>query len=778
MAAQGSYADKLSEISSELAKANAYLQLAVRPDETFQAVAGGFLTSVDSCIARLVAAIPGITSWGLTDSNTSRLVAESMTRIVNELGGIFTDLFVPVDFDVDPDSLVGSIENYLKAVLSSITNPIAAVIATQQNILTEGLSQVKRILYNEGDGKGGSQGVYQQYADRLEKLVKSLFLNDPELGLSGLFMFAFEEGIPAIESEFIYLRRLKKLAKSGIEDAASLPDIVSPGLPNASAAVKLCEAEKWLKIVEDKLRRDNVFDRRAFGAASANVCATKDKIFDGAIDEDFINYLAGNLVGLAEAQVKSLASARFLPNVQFRLNIIQINFFIRAFEEADRDTRTLHNNLLRAIDLIDRLAETRIGDLLSLIVGLLRRQISGVRADLESQAQGFSGYNDAITESNRRRQFQAENASTTPRSQLGAAGTQDALANPVPYKSGLAGTTLSRDVRPGEKGAAFGDQQVDIYAYMSAQASAYVILSALCTIMQKTTAVYGVLDRVLAGESKVVNFVKGFTEKLKTECPSSQGGAQVVASTAAYVRALEDRLNGVTKSNDLVVNAAQTMLRRIEEYEKFLTCFKKQLFFGSETLAAIITTLANAVAAYRTARAIVQQIKMVIRLYPQIKSMFKNLDLARMLGLDGLEYNALDTIVGGLQCLVLQCDNPFVTDLASTAAQQFRNEFGKRRAEAITMGSLDEVPKTGLLSVILKKVQAIQRLVQLVNQLTNFNIKDLCNIKTPVSASPLRSVAILDAVKPVDSYVLDVRPWATRNTRTLTLGSNNAPVGP
>lgn len=715
----------LNEVSAGLAEANAYLQVAVRPDALSSAAAG----SIDSCIARLVASLPMVSSWGLTDSNTSQLVTQTMTSLVNETRSIFSDLFIPSSSTSDPESVDSSVEDYLQAVTSSLSNPIAAVIATQQNVLLQGLQQVRRIVFNESDGSG----MYNQYADRLEKLFKTLFLNDPETGFSGLFSYAFEEGIPAIDSELVYLSKLKRLAKTGIEDAANLPDIIEPGLPNASAAMKLCEAEKWLRIVEDKLKRDNIFDRKAFGAATANVCKTKDQVYDGAIDADFLNYHAGNVVGLSDAEMRSLASGRFLPNVQFRLNLIQINFYIQAFEGSDVNTRSLHNNFLSALDYIERLAETRIGDLMALIVGLLRRQISGVRADLESQAQGFSGYNDAQTEATERKRAETEKKAqlaATPSNKTAQLTPSAEVNKAVPYTDGF-----GRTVRGGQPGAAFGSQQVDVYAYTAAQASAYIILSALCALMSKTTAVYSVLDRVLSGESAVIAFIRNFIGTLNTECPSSQGGAEVVSATAAYVRAMEDRLNGVTKTNDRVLSSARTMIRRIDEYEKFLRCFKQQMFFGNSSLSSIVTTAANAAALYRNTQAMVDQIKAAMKMYPQVKQMFATMDLGRMTGLDGAQYNALDTVIGSLQCLILQCDNPYVTNLASTAAAQFREEFGKRRAEAITIGSLDEVPKTGMVAIILKKVQAVQRLLDLIKRLTNFNVNDLCSVKTVTSPS-------------------------------------------
>jgi len=776
MVAIGSYTGKLTEISSELAEANAYMALALRPDD-ITGLLSGQTSGVSGCIARLAAAIPGITSWGFSDSNTSRLITNSMTSFVNELHGVFVDLFVPVDFDQnkDPEGTGSVVDAYMKSVLSSLSNPLAAVIATQQGLLTSGLQQIKTILYADEPGK--NRGIINQYSDRLERIFKAMFVGDADLNIGGMMLFAFEEGIPAIEMEQVYLRKLKKLAKKGLEDVANLPDIIQPTMMNSALVSKLCCAEKELLKVEDVLRRDNVFDRKTFGAATKCVCEAKDQIFNGSIDKDFLQFHAGNLTGLTQAQVQSITSLRFMPSIQFRLNLIQINLYANAFEEADRITRTLHNNFLLIVDTIDQLAETRLGDIIALIVGLLRRQISGVRADLEAQAQGFSGYNDAQTEATERKKFAADNQQATingSKSAL-AAGQVDAAATAAgktsaPYTSGLSGTPAATTVHPGEKGAAFGDQQVDIYAYMSAQASAYVVLASACGIMQQTSKIYSILDSVLSGESRLIAYIKKFVKGLQTECPNAQGGGQVVAATAAYVRALEDRLNGKTTSNQKVIQAAHTMIRRIDEYEKFLKCFKQQMFFGNEGLMNLITALANAVAAYKQGRALVMQIRMMIRMYPQLREMYRTMDLNKMLGMGGVEYNALDTVVGALQCLVLQCDNPYISDLVSSASSQFRNEFDKRRSTAITMGALDDIPKTGMLSIILAKAQAVLRLIQFLNSLTNINVKDLCNIKTPANAKPVGPVGAILASGLTGMFanagdepkVIDTSPWRQR----------------
>jgi hypothetical protein len=239
--------------------------MALRPDDVAKSIEDGVVEGIDSCIAKIVLSIPGITSWGTEDSNTSKSVSNAMTSLVLESENAFQELFVPVDFESNPNSLEGSVDSYTAAILSSISSPFAAMVANQQNVLTGSLKGFQNILYSDTEG---SRGVINQYQDKLENIIKSMFLNNPDLGIAGIVGYAITEGIPAIQSEQFYLRKMKKAIREGVEKVTSIPKQLDASLPNSSAANQLCEAEKWLRVVEDKLTRINVFDRKAFGAAT------------------------------------------------------------------------------------------------------------------------------------------------------------------------------------------------------------------------------------------------------------------------------------------------------------------------------------------------------------------------------------------------------------------------------------------------------------------------------------------------------------------------------
>lgn len=737
------FTDKLDEINGQAAAANAFLQMALRPDDIAESVKGGVFQGIDGCIAKIVLTIPLIQSSGLTDSNITKIASNAFMSVLREVGNVFDELFVPVDFD--DESLDSSVNTYQAAVLNSISSPFSAIVTAQQNLLVGSLRQLTESLGY--DNREGSSSVFNQYRDRLEQIFTSMFFNNPELVLAGIVSFAIEEGIPAIQSEQFYLRRMKKAIRKGIEQVSKLPKTLDTQLPNASAVNQLCEAEKWLKVVESKLTTNNVFDRKAFGNATSAVCKTKNDIYDGKIDKDFLAYHAGNLSGITPASLKDMGLANFLPNIQLQLSLVELQNYLNVFKTTDVQTQTLYNNFQLIINHIEKLAETRLGDIMAMLVSVLRLQIRGLRGDLEAQAQGFNGLEEAKKEGQERIRVEKEK--------------REALAadKPAPAEAGVNAT--------GKAGEAFGAQRTDIYAYIGSQAAAYVVLTALCSIMQKSTTVYATLDKVLAGESRVVKFLQDFLNKLKTKCPGSRGGDEILVTVQAYERAIRDRINGGSTSNEQVIRAAQTAIRRIEEYEKFLACFKTELFFGNKALESIVSAIGTALQAVQTLRFIVNQIRMVIKLYPQMKDLYKTMDIAKLLGLDGAHYNALDTIVAGLQCLVLQCDNPAISSLASTAAQQFQDQFTKKRSNAITMNTIDEGNKTGLLAIVNTRVKAMLRLMQLLQQITGANLNDLCAVKTqaPVAASRITKPAFPGANTEV--LVTDTSPWRKQQPQSL-----------
>jgi hypothetical protein len=705
------FTDKLDQINSQTAAANAFLQMALRPDDIAQAVASGQLQGIDGCIAKIVLSIPMINSAGFADSNISKNIGNAFLSVTRELGNVFDELFVPIDFE-EGDTFADSVQSYQNAIVSSISSPFSAAITAQQNILVSSLQKVTESLGY--DNREGSNSVFNQYRDKLQNIFSSLFLNDPDLGIAGIVGFAITEGIPSIQAEQFYLRRMKKAIRTGVEQVSRLPKRLDAQLPNASAVSQLCAAEKWLKTVESKLTSSNVFDRKSFGNATSAVCKTKNDIYDGKIDKDFLAYHAGNLSGISPADLKAMGLSSFLPNIQLQISLVELKNYTSAFSQEDVQTRTLYNNFQLILDTLSKLAETRLGDIMAMLVSVLRLQISGLRADLEAQAQGFSGMEEAKKESAERLKVARE--------------TREALAadKPVPAEAGTGASA--------KKGEAFGAQQNDIYAYVSSQAAAYVILTALCTIMQKTSTIYATLDKVLAGESRVVKFLQDFIGKLQTQCKGSQGGDEVIVTVKAYDAAIRDRLNGGATTNEYVVRMGQNAIRRIEEYEKFLACFKSELFFGNKALETIVSSIGQALATYQTLKAIVNQIKMALRLYPQMKEMYKTMNLARMLGLDAAGITALDTIVAGLQCFVLQCDNPAISSLATMAAQQFQDQFAKKKSNAITMKAIDEDTKTGLLATVVTRVQAMMRLMQMLQRITNADLNDLCAVKTQANS--------------------------------------------
>jgi hypothetical protein len=136
--------------------------------------------------------------------------------------------------------------------------------------------------------------------------------------------------------------------------------------------------------------------------------------------------------------------------------------------------------------------------------------------------------------------------------------------------------------------------------------------------------------------------------------------------------------------------------------------------------------------------------------------------LAKLLGLDSQEYSAIDAAIAAIQCLLLGCDNPAMAQIASQAILQLNDQSGALDSSAITVGTLDQAPKAAMLTGLSTQLQQALRIIQLLQNLANTNLKDLCAIKTvanPVpapSASPLFSGAnttmtIVNTAPPVNT---------------------------
>lgn len=798
----------LNELATNLARANALAEPLVHAIDYDQFVLGDLLNvDIDTCLQNLVTSIAQVRSFSLLESSTAKATLQLLTKPILDASSALARVLIP-----DPEELANLGENesyvttYLKQVGQSLANPFLAMVQMQESILVDSLDQISQVFSTGGEG---ITGAVNEYVDKAKSAVWSLLLNPnggADMSLAGLIIFAISEAIPAIDSELEYLAQMKKLLRATLEDSTNLPDAIEPQLPNLAINSKLCDAEKLLKDVAYRLRQENTFDRKSFNAATKNVCASRDLIFDGSIDADFATTHLGNFGGLSEIAIKDVLSGKFLPDVTFQLSLVQLNYLLNAFERQDDFVYQFHLNIQGFLDNIRRIADVQLGDIIALLVDTLTRQVSAVRATLEAQAQGFNGYEDAILAEQRAKIALAKASGEPARIQ---AAREEALKTAAPVsraKLTTFGGTLGASARAAGPGGAasvdasqmmdlspeerkklkesgftpVGKKRTDIYAYISSQAGAYVVLSGLCFIMEKTDSAYRVLQGVLSANNRIVASIKAMLNDLSgSDCPSPPlRGEQtvedktdpdnpkknftylesgVVLAVDAYLKAAQDRVAGGNTKQRALVWRGQRALEAVEQQEAWLRCFKSHLFLGNEAVMSAVSAVSNGISLLKNT---IGAIRGIMKQYSAVRAMLRNLDMKKLFGLDGERYNVYDTLMEAIQCLVLRCDDPSLEALLNRARTTFIPEVDKTKAQAVTMGALDDIPKTSMEAQANQSVQAIFRLISSLQALTTVDLKKLCAIENkalPPKPDPEPEAGATDIPTQVDERGQQVR---------------------
>lgn len=772
----------LNELATNLARANALAEPLIHAIDYNEFVFGDLLeTDIDTCVQDLITSLAQVRSFSLYESSAAKATLQLLVKPVLDASSALAQITIPDPAELaDLDNAGDFVKTYLKQVGQSLTNPFLAMIQMQESILVDSLDQITQ-TFLPGDGVGIT-GAVNEYVEKAKSAVWSLLLNPnggADMSLAGLIVFAISEAIPAIDAELEYLAQMKKLLRTALEDSASLPDSIEPQLPNLAINSKLCDAEKLLTQVSYRLRQENTFDRKSFNAATKNVCASRDLIFDGSVDADFAETHLGNFSGLSELAIKDILRGKFLPDVTFQLNLVKLNFLLNAFERQDDFVYQFHINIQGFLDNIRAIADVQLGDIISLLVDTLRRQVSAVRATLEAQGQGYNGYQDAMyADVQRRIDAAVENGESRAVATARESKRLDPFTKNV-FTSRM-GTAADRadevggfrrastpsyvkvsDLVPGVDGEARKHieetgrgwvktgQRTDIYAYISSQAGAYVVLSGLCFLMERTDSAYRVLQGVLSTNNRIVSAIKGMLNDLAgDDCPSPPARGSilqidesdpynlaknftylesgVVLAVDAFVRAAQDRVAGGNTKQRTLVRRAQRALETVEKQEAWLQCFKSHLFLGNESVLGAVSAVANGLSLLKNTTGIIRGI---MKQYGSVRAMLRNLDMKKLFGIDGERYNVFDTLLQALQCLVLRCDDPSLTSLLNRATTQFRPQADQTKSAAVTMGSLDDIPKTGQEAAANQTIQSIFRLISSLQSLTTIDLKKLCDIE-------------------------------------------------
>ncbi len=645
--------------------------------------------NLDSCILKLATALgtggSAVTTDGLADSGTATYAVEALTSPFVEASSALHDLLVPAGTDFSADEGFADMASTLaKSMFDAFSGNMLSMFAGQVNVIEFTGNQI-------ADAYGGSDGIGPQISDRLAYILRMELTSKDEagLGLLGLLVYGIQSTIPAVTNELVYIRKMKSALKKSLRETSKLPPSMQPNLPNAEASDLLCQAAGHLKNVHDQLRGNRIWNKPEFGQATEKVCAAKDAIGNGKMSKVFARHIK-NMYGLSDMQANALAKFQFMPDPQFRIATMQLLFWGNALQRADPPIKAFHANLIDLMNTIESLTSLHVADMLAQVVQILHRQINEVRRQLEASGAGF----------------------TLTQEGAGSLGVDwAALGVPAPPTPAGAGDPA---LQPREGGQ-------DISSYVGVQTGAYATLTVLCYLMKRTERLQGALNRLIKLNSKIMLQIKSFVSRFAAEdCGDIEGAKVVGEQLKRYLTAAEERLRGRTSHNRDVQASGAALKSALDAREAYLNCLMDRLTLGNAAFLSAATDVAAVIQAVR-------QLAALAATSTQLARQLQSLSV-----LSGEKTNFLDVIVEALQCFLLQCSNPTLSDIASKALDYFSAQKSRDKAKALTIGQLDRLPRAATKAGVNSRIAALLRLILALQKLTSPDISDLCNIKPAV----------------------------------------------
>lgn len=713
---------------------------------------------------------------GYGDSAFGTYLLDLLVSPVNEMAALFKALFIPGGSSTPDDFEFWSAAN-LKNIGSAFLNPFTSIWMGQFNVLSASLDEFTRgVFWDPSTEQTGNRSLVQQTTDRVNLAFHQLFLDGEKVvaNIGGMLLFALVEGIPAIEAEVAYIKKMRGTMRKLLEQTCKLPPSMMPGLPNAIITEHLCIALRELEIVRDDLAQRNIMDVDHFNTATSEVCLAKESIYDPS--KGLNGNLASqfkNLFGLNDIQFNTLRDfgkgdlGALMPDPRFRLQTILLQRYNGMLQATDVQLLKFHENMKEFNATLNGFSTIYLGEVFSRIIELLRRQIQMIKLQLEADAAGFSVKSD-IDNIDELRGFGAERSQWEYANNWGAGAGSAGTPQTKPYDKTY---QESRDAQKDKQNPGHGNEELDsafnrsrnwkpadpknpdynadgsprnleqtghkfvatdvqekgsdIYGYLSTQANAYVVLLSLCFVMEKMQKLYKGVQVILSGNDRVMNAIKKFVYSYGVNvCGDPYGAADINANVRNFMQVAEMRLAGRVRTNQPVQEAYKGVIRALDKHETFVLCMRREInnflsYLGLST--QLIAAFMNIIALART-------------VYDLYRS-FASLDL---IGLFKFRWtlsrsNILDVLLKALQCLVLQCNNPFVSSLARLAASHFKTQQNAERAKAVTMAVMDEGPSVAQKMGNNNRLQSLFRLIQAIQRLTSMNIEDLCAIPTKVN---------------------------------------------
>jgi len=659
---------------------------------------------VAACLARLAAGLARAQSAGVTASRGSDFTLDLLADPFREAGSAAKALFVPepgqVDGGVEVETQVAA---WGRQMGRAFLNPIEALMAAEFNTLAVGVNQTVKLFWNEPSA-GQETGTFTRIGQQVNLLLKDL-LFDPEkraINTSGLILYGLGETIPALQAELGYLRRLKLSTAALVEQASALPPSLIPSLPNAAVTDLLCQAEGHLRRVAGDLASAHTFSRAEFSQATTKVCQAKETMFTGKLGTDTLAHLK-NLYGLSDLQFNVLKTFQFMPDPRYRLETVKLIRLNTMVQTADVPVVTFARNLGDFFTSLDTFTGLHIADVLGVVITILRRQIAVVRAQLEGDAVGLK--------------FETEMAKVE-----GLTATADVLRRPT-AASGNSDPTV-----PGARTAVAGGS--DIASYAGTQASCYATLSGLCFAMGQAQRLYTGIKLILEGNDVLIQRLREFTQHITTTCGYVSSAGQVNDAVQALLKASEARLAGISRDNTEITARSRDLTGAVAVQEKWLLCLDGQL-------NALLRYISGGLLGTKIAAAAANIVSIARRL-PAFGDAVSALDIRKMQVTAG-GTNAYDEVLAALQCLLLQCEgNPFLAAAARAAAIRFHAERDLESARAITMGTLDDLPRAANKVSNNRRLQSFLDLIQSLQKLTSVDLSELCNLETQNRANQRR----------------------------------------
>jgi hypothetical protein len=764
------------------------------PDALIKSMVGD--SGLVGCLTELISGLATAQFvGGYGDSAFGTYLLDLLISPINEFGTLLESLFIPGGSPVPDDFAFWSAAN-LQNISASFMNPFTSIWMGQFNVLSASLDEfVRGVFWDTSTDKTGNKSLIQQTSDRVTLAIHQLFSNGEKVvgNLSGMILFALVEGIPALEAELSYIRQMKKQMKKLLAQSCKLPPSMMPGLPNAIITEHLCIALKDLALVRDELSASNTLNIGMFNTATSETCLAKESIFDPS--KGLSGNLAlqfKNLFGLDDKQFNTLRDfskgqlGALMPSPDFRLQTVLMRRYNGMIQATDPQLLKFHENMKELNVTLDGFGSIYLGDIFSRIVELLRQQIQMIKTQLEADAAGFSVQSD-IKKIDELRPYGAarEQWDYSTNWGPGVGGTtglptdkpydqtyQQAKANKAnqygnPNASAEAlddSYNRSRNWKPADpKNPKYNtdgtprvqeqtghlivstdtvNQTSDIYSYLGTQANAYVVLTSLCFVMEQMQKLFTGLTAILAGNDRVMLAIKRFVSSYGVNtCGDPYGAEDINNNVMKFMQVAEARLGGVVRTNQPVQEAYKGVQLALAKHETFLLCMRKEInnflkYLGVSTQA--IAAVMNIISIART----------VIQTYNKLAS----LDI---LGL--LKYrftldrsNILDVLLKALQCLVLQCKNPFLSSLARQAKSTFQRQKGAEQAKSVTMASMDAGPAVAQKMGNNNKLATMFKLIQAIQKLTSMSIEDLCAIQTKVAQVNTTNQALVTQLRALE----------------------------